>query len=343
MTYPPAFWILMTTGALGIALLVYERRTRRVDRHFTCFAYTGIALIVWMVLYAFELGITDPDVMLPLANAQFVPIAAIPLLLHQTVRQFLGRRLLRARFVIPVAVIPAIGVVLALLAPEHPAFRETIDVVTQYGMVQFDVSYGWFHNAFFVPYQYAFYIASLYLLLRAAVTSPPVFRGRLAAFAVEIIIPITGAALYILNVPPLHVFNPSPILLMVSFLLFGATMLRHHRLDVVPVARHLVLDTLEEGIIVLDLEDRIVDFNRAAAEMFDSLNETAIGSSFLDSLGKHDAILALARGVESSNAGFVLETSEGTRQCIGRAASVIGMDGTRIGRVITAIDITERS
>jgi PAS domain-containing protein len=221
-------------------------------------------------------------------------------------------------------------------------FRNVVTVVVNHGMVQLDIVYGWWHNAVFVPYQYAFHFASLYLLLDSAITTSRVFRGRLLLLAAAIVLPMVGATFYILGLPPFHVFNPTSVLIMVSFILFGATMLRHHTLDVVPVARHLVLDTLNEAIIVLDLDDRIVDFNAAASSMFASLNAGSEGADFVETLGDHDALLALARGIESVDAGFALQSASGPRHCLGRGAAVIGVDGSRIGRVITVTDITDR-
>jgi PAS domain-containing protein len=277
--------------------------------------------------------------MMVAANVQFIGIGGLPFLLYCSIRQFLGRSLPGTPVTIGALFIPAVTVVLAFFFPAAGVFRQSVTVVEEFGMAQLAVDYGFWHNAVFAPYQYLLYFVSVLLLFSAAQSSSRVFRARLMLYILAILVPMAGATLYILRVPPFTVLNPTPILVMVSFVVFGVTMLRHHMLDVVPVAHDRVFDTLREAVIVLDLEDRIVDFNRAAASAFPPLADSAVGRSFEDVLGTQDAILALARGIEGEDVGLVLEHALGEGHYLGRSTAVIGMDGTRIGRVITLLKL----
>ena len=341
MTFPPAFWILVITGFIGIFLLVYERKHRRIERSFRSFPLTITALLIWIFSYALEIGFTDKSLMLIAANIQFIGIASVPYLLNKTMRQFMGQPVLRRRFTIISSIIPIITVFLAFTDPVLGLLRRNLAVVQDSGMVQLDVQYGLWHNAVFVPYQYLFYLATLFLLLDSAIKAQKAFRARLFAFASVILLPMLGATLYILNIEPFNTFNPTSVLIMVSFVVFGATMIRHHNLDVVPVARERILDTLDEAILVLDLEDRIVEFNEAASGLFWDINTSVIGLNFVETLGKYDALLLLARGLEDSDARFTFEQQGKTKHYMGKASPVIGFDGTRIGRVITVSDISD--
>ena len=49
-------------------------------------------------------------------------------------------------------------------------------------------------------------------------------------------------------------------------------------LDVVPVARHAVFDHLNEGVLVLDLRERVVDINLAAREILGLRQSEVVGS-----------------------------------------------------------------
>ena len=44
---------------------------------------------------------------------------------------------------------------------------------------------------------------------------------------------------------------------------------QHRFLDIMPVARDLLVETMETGVIVTDTENRIIDINRSASAMFD--------------------------------------------------------------------------
>ena len=342
MEFSLAVWLLVLTAVIGAVLMAYERRTRRIDRSYNAFSPTVAALLVWILAYAAELASTDRSLMLLFANIQFIGIGAVPGLVFVTVRQFLGRPALRPRFGVAAGVIPAVTVLFAFTDGSLGLLRDSVAVVRDHGMVQLDVAYGLWHNAVFVPYQFAFYLAALFLLVDAGMRGSRLFRSRFLIFAGGIALPMVGGLFYVLDLTPFAVLNPTSVLIMFSFTAFGVVMLRHQARDIVPVAHEQVLNTLEEGIIVLDLDDRIVDFNTAAAAFFVGLNQDALGMGFADRLGENDAILALARGVDDSGVGFTVEGPAGVTSCLGRSSQVIGVDGSRIGRLITISDITDR-
>ena len=343
MTFPPVFWILSATGVLGVLLIFYEKRHRRIDRRFHFFPRMVTALLFWIIPYAMELGFTGQKSMLLMANLQFVGIGSVPFLLFLTIRQFLGRAMPRRGLVILSAVIPLVTVVLAFTDPWLGLLRDSVELVYSSGMMQLHVDYGLWHNVVFVPYQYLFYLASLSVLVNAFFTAPRIFRPRLLSFIAGILIPLAGGTMYVLGIRPFDVFNPVSALIMVSFIFYGFVMLRHHYADVLPVAKDLVLDALEEGIIILDQDDRIVEFNIAASSMFSELNPSVFGTDLMESLGRYDALLMLARGVEQSDAGFSLTRSGRTRHFLGRAIPLIGFDATRIGRILAVTDITDQN
>ena len=331
-------WLLLVNGVIGVALLFLERQTRRPGRHYGCFAPTVIGLLIWIFAYAAELAARESEWMLPLANIQFIGIGAVPYLLYSTVRQFLGREPVRKWITVLAAVVPLVTVVLAFTDARFGLLRLDSVVVEEYGIVQLDVRYGLWHNAGFVTYQYGFYIATLIHLLRTALRSPAIFKGRIYAFAVGMVIPMAGGALYVLNLPPFTIFNPVSVLLMTTFGIFGISMFRHHIRDVVPVAVDQVLDTLDEAIIVLDENENIVEYNTAAASLFAELSPLALGRNLIDSFGRESGILTLVRDRTGSDSDFSLTSPMGRIKCRGRSKSVIGVDGSRIGRLLTIFE-----
>ncbi|MBS1226736.1 MAG: diguanylate cyclase with sensor [Proteobacteria bacterium] len=68
-----------------------------------------------------------------------------------------------------------------------------------------------------------------------------------------------------------------PFGLAASGLLFAIASFRHGILDVLPMARDMVFDGIAEGVIVIDDQGRVVDFNRAANGFFPELGHHSIG------------------------------------------------------------------
>jgi two-component sensor histidine kinase len=54
------------------------------------------------------------------------------------------------------------------------------------------------------------------------------------------------------------------VLLSLSMLIFTFGLLRHHLLEAVPIAREYLIENLKDGIVVIDNQNRIVDYNKAS-------------------------------------------------------------------------------
>ncbi len=98
-----------------------------------------------------------------------------------------------------------------------------------------------------------------------------------------------------------------PLLVSISGALFGSCLFRFGPFFLAPIARDLVLDTIKDGVIVLDKKSRVVDANRAALKIFPSLVDHSPGMDgnvFLKPFGIP---------VTEGESGFSLELEEGTR------------------------------
>ncbi|MBK8050694.1 MAG: PAS domain-containing protein [Anaerolineales bacterium] len=59
----------------------------------------------------------------------------------------------------------------------------------------------------------------------------------------------------------------TPLVLIFTGTIFVWSTVRLHMLDLAPVARETLIETMAEGMVVLDVRDRVVDFNPAAQRL----------------------------------------------------------------------------
>ena len=131
----------------------------------------------------------------------------------------------------------------------------------------------------------------------------------------------------------------SPFGLAASGLLFAIASFRHGLLDVLPMARDLVFDGIAEGVIVLDEQRRVVDFNRAASGFFPELSQRAIGFS------RHDLDVAtpLARILATRDRlECPLARAGQTRLLEVRSYRMCGRTGKTVGKALLIQDVTEK-
>lgn len=96
------------------------------------------------------------------------------------------------------------------------------------------------------------------------------------------LIPIVGNLLYLFESPQLRGLDWTPISFSLAGVLFLLALFGTRLLDIVPIARDKLINSLADGMIVLDMHDRIIDVNQAAARMVDSQPATLIGKGLAE-------------------------------------------------------------
>jgi PAS domain S-box-containing protein len=131
----------------------------------------------------------------------------------------------------------------------------------------------WLHTA----YSYVLILLGVLLLVQAVVQSSGVYRVQAAILLSGLLPPIAINILETFEV----VVEPVPEMTLLGFtvmgIIFAWALFRHRLLDLVPVARGTLIDTMSDGMIVLDGQDRIVDFNPAMESFLNIPLNRAIG------------------------------------------------------------------
>ncbi len=118
----------------------------------------------------------------------------------------------------------------------------------------------WF-EAVIVPYAYMLLILSTAVLVRAFWVSTRTQRKQLYILLGVQLVPIIFNALYLLRILP---FDVTPLGFSLSSLLLGIGLFRQQLMQQLPVAYHRVFSQMRDGVIVLDKNRKLLDFNQAA-------------------------------------------------------------------------------
>ncbi len=105
---------------------------------------------------------------------------------------------------------------------------------------------------------------------------PPPYRRQTALIIAGAIVPWAGNLLYLTRAAAGDGLDPTPIAFTVSGACFTWGIYRHRLFGLVPVARDMVVDSMDDGVLVLDAQRRIVDLN-AAAERYTGLRRRSLG------------------------------------------------------------------
>ncbi len=240
------------------------------------------------------LGVLSPRPMGTLfwAKVSYIFICGSPVALLAFAMQYVGYgRMLNARRLAGLLMLPALTLILVWTTEMHGLIWQDYTFIDRDFLLLIDVlSYGawfWVHAA----YSYLLLLIGAFLLIRQAIRSFRLYRTQSIALALGTVISLIPNVLYVFRLIPLSGIDLSPIGLMLGGLLFAQSVFQYRLLDLTPIARDVLIDNMEDGMFVLDQQNRIVDLNPAMEEILDMRANRLIGAPAAQALSPWQDLL----------------------------------------------------
>lgn len=122
-------------------------------------------------------------------------------------------------------------------------------------------------------------IAGILLLIRFGVRSAGPFALQVSVLVLAGVAPVLGNLLFQVGYVP---FNLAPIMIVFSGCVIVWIMIRGHFLDLVPISRDVVIDSVKTGAITVDTAHRVIDINRAARQQLGLAEDDAVIGQHID-------------------------------------------------------------
>ncbi|MGB2963234.1 MAG: histidine kinase N-terminal 7TM domain-containing protein [Anaerolineales bacterium] len=273
-------WIIIPTALAGIlgllsSWLVWRRRT--TDGSIPL-ALLFISISIWSISYILELIFTTSAAKTFWVRVEYVGIVTIPLFWLLFCLRYVNIQKPKTRnYFLIFSIIPLITLILAFTNSFHRLIWDKISIESLYGLNLLKLDYGawfWMH----VLYSHSLYLAGMCLLLQYYFKTPKNIKHQTRLIILAGLIPYTANLVYLSNRNPFPMLDLTPLSFSISAIFIVWILYYHRFLDIIPIARVTTIENMRDGIIVVDLKDRIVDINPAA--------ETIIKSSFKDVVGQ---------------------------------------------------------
>jgi len=247
------------------------------------------------------------------------------------------------KFTKPIAIgifllIPAITVLLVFTNSYHHLIWEKVDF---YPLTNESVyNYGsWFWVYAF--YEYLVLGSAIIVLLVGTFRFYKIYKIQLIYLILASIMPLVTSIMYVFKLIPVKA-DLTPVVLIFSGILSAIGIYFQRMFDVVPVARRQTINNLSDGVIVIDMVDRIVDVNQAFGRIVNADRDLLIGNLF-----KRFSNLFLAdRPEQLSESEFLTETTirtnGGVKHFEVKYSPVTDNKHRLIGRIFLLHDISIR-
>ncbi|WP_436901456.1 histidine kinase N-terminal 7TM domain-containing protein [Halovenus halobia] len=184
-----------------------------------------------------------------------------------------------------------------------------------------------------VLYSYGVAAAGVALLGSVMIRSPSRYRLQSLALFVAVAVPFSVSILYQSGFLP---FDMTPVSFGVSALLLMTGTFRLRLLDTIPIARQRVIDVMDDPVVVLDENQRIVMGNDTATTQFGS--DGLVGTPGTELFGDD----ALAELDADGQTELVVETNDGARQYSVTCSEVGAHREAALATVLVCRDVTDQ-
>ena len=253
-------------------------RTRRGVPGGIAFGWMMLAIALWSFMSGIHALSDDREARLVITKLQYLGVAPIGVLwllfaTRYSRTEWPAEHLLR----VLVWAVPVATLLLAWTNEQHGLYWASItEVQTAAGSRLVYTGGPWYWVQ--VTYSYVLILMGTATLVRGLRRYPPPYRRQNALIIVGAMVPWLANLLYLTRSLPISGLDLTPIAFSVSGVCFTWGIYRYRLFGLVPVAREMVVDSMDDGVIVLDAQRRLVDLN-AAAERLTGCTNASLGRS----------------------------------------------------------------
>ncbi len=334
--YNPYVLPLLVASAVSVTIAFFAWRRRPAPGAMPL-VYLMLAVAEWSLGYALELGSANLPSQVFWAKVEYLGIVTMPVMWLALVLQYTKReRWLTPRNLVLLATVPLGTLLLAWTNDLHGLLWSEIGLDTSGSFSALDLTYG---VGFWINWVYSYLLLLLgtLLLIQAFIRSPHLYRRQAGALLLAALSPWVGNALYTSGLSPFPHLDLTPFAFTLTGLVAAWGLFRFRLLDIVPVARDAVIESMSDGVVVLDMRNRIADLNPAAQRIIGRSAAEAIGQPIsIADLGLRIADLE----VQDFHSEIRIPQSEMTFDL--RLLPLSDRRGRLTGRIVVLRDITER-
>ena len=344
LQYNPYMIPLVIGATVSAACAFYAWRQRHVSGVTGAIPCTVLMLAVaeWSLSYTLEIGGADLATKVFWANTKYFGIVAVPVAWLSFSLQYTGReKRLTPRNLTLLAIEPIMTLLLIWTNDFHGLIWSKIRLEASGAFLYRASTHGawfWFHTT----YSHLLLLFGAILLFRRLIYASHLYRKQVLVILMGLLAPWIGNVLYVTGLNPFPFLDLTPFGFAVTGLAMTLGLLRFHLLDILPVARGTLIESMTDVVIVVDAQNRIADLNPAGQRAIGYMASEAIGQQASKVLSNWPDLVERYRDVTEIHSEIVLGETEKQRYFDLRISPLRDKWDRLAGRLVVLRDITKR-
>ncbi|MFZ4464351.1 MAG: histidine kinase N-terminal 7TM domain-containing protein [Bacteroidales bacterium] len=301
-----------------------------------------LPIILWSVAYGFELASTELEVMKFWLKVEYLAIPYVTPLMLLVIFQIVNLDFgILSRKVSLIFIIPLITMILSLTNDYHHLFYNEVFLQKDGSFPTLKLSFGpWYFVH--VTYSYLLVLAGLITLFWKIYYYKSFFLLQRVSMLVAVLSPLISFSVYFLGFMPVKNVDPTPFAFTLSGLALSVSVLRYRLLNLAPIARDHIFQSMLDGIIVVDKSNRLIDCNPAGARIFRWKN-IPLGDKLNDIWTNYPELHAFSAQNDTPSTEFKTLIDGKPFSFIITDSDILNKQGKFVGRMLLFHDNTVRN
>jgi len=302
--------ILFGTATLLLSYYIYRKEGGAV-RFFGIMMFSSA---IWSFAYGFELASTTIEQAKLWISIEYIGISLLPLswllfCLKLSGKDHWYQNKINMFILIATAVIPILMV--WTNDYHHLHFKSYhMDTTGDFPMVALEMGPSFW---IFTLYFYLLLATGSYLLIITFRKSDPIYKSQNYSIIIAAFIPWITNITYFLGFRPLGQLDITPFAFIITVFLISIAIYRFKLFDILPVAREKVLELMQDGFVILDSKNRVIDYNSSFRRYLSDIKKSKIIGTQIEALfPDHKKLAALIKERQSGKIELKIENHNGS-------------------------------
>ena len=329
--------LLTALSAIGTIIVLWKYKKSPEVKYLI---FLEILVALWAVTYAFEFGTSKLETKVLWSQLSYLGIAFLPVCYFLFTTGFSQKsNIITKRNVALLLIIPIITLILALTNNSHHLIWTNVTLDPKFNIAHY------FHGIWFwVFFAYAqiLIFSGLYNLVVSIYKFTAYYKSQTATLLIGSFFPIFGNLLYVTNWNPYPGFDWTPVSFVLSGIIITFGIVRYRMFDLVPTARNKLINTMEDGVIIINNEGNVEDCNKAIYNIFKfNSKSSVIRKPFSEIFGGFEV---LKEGIQTGQVAriyFDIQEKEKKKHFQVRISPIYSRDKNLAGNLLIFHDITD--
>jgi signal transduction histidine kinase len=292
------FLLICGVAALIISTLIF----RKVSNTVRSYGLLTLGVAIWSIFYSFELSSSSLEQILFFLKLEYIGISLLPALWIIFVLKFVGREALLNKKNTFLIFLPGIITLIGVWTNEYHHLHYIsfgVDYTNQFPLFEFKPGLLYiFHTVYF----YTLLFVGLLIQLIKFINADSVYRRQNVIIVLGTLIPMIFNITYLMGYRPMEHLDLTPYAFILTTMLIGIGLIRFKLFDIIPIARDKVIEVMQDGVLVLDTQNRIIDLNTKMKQIINENYSKAInlGDSFEQYFHSEAILIQLIKNQKNS-------------------------------------------